>query len=77
VAEAEERTRLTVFPNPASDQLNLIAPPHLRNAAWTVHDLGGRVVLQGMGGTSLDVRHLPAGTYLLRMEKAAVRFVKR
>lgn len=77
VAEAEDRTALSVFPNPASDHLNMVVPRPLRNAAWTVHDLGGRVLMQGMGGTSLDVHHLPAGTYLLRMEGTAVRFVKR
>lgn len=68
---------LTVYPNPADQELNLSLPAALGEqlTALSLHDLSGRTVLSrsARGGQltqRLDVGQLPDGMYLLRLSGA-------
>ncbi|OON69145.1 hypothetical protein B0919_10590 [Hymenobacter sp. CRA2] len=76
---------LTLFPNPATEVLNVRLSGPATQAAVTVYSATGALVLKGqLDGslsTILDVRALPAGTYLVKVQAAnglplTRRFVK-
>lgn len=60
-----------VYPNPASDRLRLNLPNTGETASVTIISLAGRELpaklLNELEGPSLDVSHLPAGIYLVRI----------
>lgn len=66
----------TVYPNPVTDFLNMegIAAKH----PFQIYDIQGRLIRQGtLGGGRIDLRTLPSGIYLLKVEKEiALKFVK-
>lgn len=57
-----------VYPNPASDVLNIEAEG-AENYQWELRDLTGRILNsgEGQGKTTLDVRRYPAGVYMLTL----------
>jgi alpha-amylase len=65
--------QLTVFPNPARDgQLQVLLPATVAAARFTLLDAQGRVVAVpaarvAQGRAALDVKMLPAGLYLLKV----------
>lgn len=62
---------LMVFPNPATDRLWLTGPATASAQQVVLLDGLGREVLQQADATAdLDVRHLPAGNYTLRLTTA-------
>ncbi|MCC3156711.1 DUF11 domain-containing protein [Hymenobacter sp. 15J16-1T3B] len=76
---------LTLFPNPASETLNIRLAGATEASQVTVYSATGALVLQGkLAGslsTAFDVRTLPAGTYLVKVQAAngqplTRRFVK-
>lgn len=80
--EPEAGTRPAhVFPNPAHDVLNVVAPGG--SGAWNLADAAGRLVLSGRTTTAtdrIDVSALAPGCYLLRWDDTratAVHVVKR
>ncbi|MCW5923439.1 MAG: DUF4465 domain-containing protein [Saprospiraceae bacterium] len=75
---------LDVFPNPASDFLNIRLPGNNEVALVQVFDLQGKIVLEknGLGAQNrFDVRSLTTGHYMLRVwQKGEIRskqFVKK
>ena len=66
-----------VWPNPATDRVCISVA---RAASATLHDLNGRYLaafaLQ-QGATVIDLSAYAAGVYILRVEGAAVKVVKR
>ena len=58
--------RLSVFPNPAHDRLNLELAADVAGQPYRVVDALGRTVASGTLGTALDVRELRGGMYLLQ-----------
>jgi hypothetical protein len=60
----------SIYPNPASGQLNLILPGNTLSGKTSLFDLSGRLlrewVLSGTGSMSLDVSGLNPGTYFLK-----------
>ncbi|MEO8069435.1 MAG: T9SS type A sorting domain-containing protein [Flavobacteriales bacterium] len=70
-----------VFPNPASDMLTVVSKAAFTNAPIEIIDVTGRTVLRGaVSGqrTTLDIAHLTAGVYQLRIEEhGAMRIVKQ
>ena len=66
VQEVNSETQL-IYPNPVGDQFTWIGPA--MNGYVEIIDGGGRVVFASKlrpGATTIDVRHVPAGVYLVR-----------
>ncbi|MEL6649803.1 MAG: T9SS type A sorting domain-containing protein [Bacteroidota bacterium] len=66
---------IRLYPNPVHDYLQIkgLAP----KAEVSIYDLRGRLIQAGLSTeTGVDVRVLPVGTYLLRFEQGAIKFVK-
>jgi hypothetical protein len=57
--------QLSLFPNPATDQLRLATAPELAGSTYRVVNSVGQAVRSGSLGASLDVAALPAGLYQL------------
>ena len=73
---AEEVSQLSVYPNPAVDQLTVSAPG---DAPVVIRDLSGREVYRGRPGQRLSVAELPNGLYLVTQvgSNQATKLVKR
>lgn len=69
---AGDRTKISVYPNPVSDVINLVSDRVLTDARLTVTDLQGRIVYAeiGLEGNrfSIPIAHLPPGIYLLELQ---------
>ncbi|MBD0258396.1 MAG: choice-of-anchor D domain-containing protein [Cytophagales bacterium] len=78
--EAPEAT-VAVAPNPATGKLRVTLPAHLGEAPLVLYNSVGKALLTqpGGGGTvrKLDVRHLPAGVYYLRVGSGPKRTTQR
>lgn len=88
--DAETNTLLSVYPNPATDLLNVgIAQPEKGRCRVELYDVYGRLVLSeraeindGFGLLRLDISALAKGTYVLMVKNASngtlanTRFVK-
>jgi len=73
------RTELNLFPNPASNQLNIITGD-LNLEVANIYNLTGQLILS-TNETSIDISELSAGTYLietryLERESSFAKFVK-
>ena len=76
-----EGVGVEVYPNPASDKLQLNLTDHLINTPYTIYDAQGRVVLSGVVESSrieISVADLPPAFYTLQLagRPGALRFVK-
>jgi hypothetical protein len=56
-----------LFPNPASDKLHISAPTN-KLAALTISDLTGKIVYTVRNATDADLRDLPPGNYIVRID---------
>jgi len=74
VDEQEENFSISVFPNPASDRLN-IASSGARVEAIAIFDVSGRQILSGGDEQQINISGLPDGTYLINIvtDKGIVR----
>ncbi len=71
--------KLTVYPNPANDQIVITSSLQLEEISIT--DLSGRLILKqkvqnGLFQTSLDVSGLSGGLYFLKSDQTTIRFTK-
>lgn len=75
----QEKIEFSMFPNPASDVLNLTFPEAV-NKPYSVYDLMGREVLKGsLNNTTqaqINVGTLQKGSYILRIAGSTQKFVK-
>ncbi|HRH38778.1 MAG TPA: T9SS type A sorting domain-containing protein, partial [Flavobacteriales bacterium] len=80
IAEDAEPAIL-VFPNPAADVVHVVSPNNVNGTSLTINDITGRTVrtvIARNGRTSIDVRDLPAGAYVLRLlDGTNARFTKQ
>ncbi|REC50041.1 T9SS type A sorting domain-containing protein [Chryseobacterium pennipullorum] len=71
--------KVQLFPNPASDVLNIITSSEIINVSVT--DISGRMIQVKLDGNKVDIRSLPSGNYLINIEtkegKTSQRFVKK
>jgi hypothetical protein len=71
---------LSIYPNPASDRLFIRQP--VSGAMVTCTGINGRnwplkVVVSGNTLHAIDIRHLPAGTYVVSVDDKKALFLKR
>jgi hypothetical protein len=69
---AEELSEISVYPNPASDVVNIVNPSNAKSLSAEVLDMNGRVVAvdNSLGNTSegtISISHLETGMYTLRI----------
>jgi hypothetical protein len=76
IAESGGHDRLTVYPNPAHDVLSV--PFAIATGTVSLVDAQGRTRRSQTFNGRIDVRELPSGAYLLRVEGTALnaRFIK-
>lgn len=68
INEPDRRHSLTLYPNPASETVNiLVGDPVSDNAVVTVFDIQGRIVLERPYNCVIDVSGIPCGIYILRL----------
>ena len=67
---------ISVYPNPAHDQLNISG---LVNARLTLYSSTGSVVLQknNFSGTTLDISHLSHGVYVLDIKTNTHQVIRK
>ena len=75
VLSIEEDTNydVTVFPNPANDNMTVLVPEALVNSTYRLVDLSGKVVLQNTIAnmqTQIDLSELNQGQYILTVQNA-------
>ena len=73
------KNKLRVYPNPASDNLNIFLPDDVSNVTCILNDnLGREVVRQIMssGQNSLDIQSLEKGIYWINLEGSETKFIK-
>ena len=71
-------TLLTVYPNPATDRLNVVSEEAV--GQYEIYDMTGALLLSEDAGSSkfsIDVQALPAGVYLLTLRTKDVVTTKR
>ena len=87
IVPTEENPLFTVYPNPFKESVRIkVAVGDFRPSSFVVTDLYGRrmqvqLVDEGAGEYSLDLKHLPQGSYLLTLtagegRQATVRLIK-
>ncbi|MCS6934068.1 MAG: T9SS type A sorting domain-containing protein [Chitinophagales bacterium] len=70
ISDAHKVRSISVFPNPANNQINVLMPGKVKHALLHITDLQGREVERYevlTSNTFVDVTHLTNGTYLLRL----------
>ncbi|AZA83847.1 hypothetical protein C1637_13560 [Chryseobacterium lactis] len=80
VKEGKSKNKiLQVYPNPASDILNIVATSEIKHVSVT--DISGKMINVRLEGNKIDVKSLPTGNYILNVEtkegKSAQRFIKK
>ncbi|WP_317198226.1 lamin tail domain-containing protein [Hymenobacter terricola] len=79
VAGTNDKVELTLYPNPATDRI-IATLPAAEGRSYRVLNALGQVLDHGpadAANPSVDVRRLPAGTYLLELQGATSRQVRR
>lgn len=74
LSESIGEVMLYIYPNPVQDMLQIhgidVASP------LSVYDLDGKCILNTIGN-QVNVSHLPVGTYILRVNQTAIKFIKQ
>jgi hypothetical protein len=74
----EIESTFVLYPNPTENQLHVQTITSA--SAWTILDASGRKVANGtgmiMGNIVIDVQHLDAGTYFLKLEQSGHQQIK-
>jgi len=67
--------KITVFPNPTTDYLNIQFTDKIRNVQ--IFDISGKKVQVNLEGDKVDVRKLSAGSYLINVEIEGGNFTEK
>lgn len=82
IPESQQTASLQLFPNPASEEINLVYGNAEANATWVVCNMQGQLLLQGKlaagGKTTLAVNELPPGMYFIQLPEKGIssRFIR-
>lgn len=79
------KSKLKIYPNPATDLLNISNETSFSNATFTISDMTGRIVLKktSISGTSanINVASLSTGTFVVKIENegkvSTSKFIKK
>jgi hypothetical protein len=86
IAEIDDRSLLQVFPNPTGGELHIVIPSEARNLSNIVefYDMNGKRVFftqipltTNHSPLTINVSHLPSGTYIVKIGSASVKIVKQ
>jgi hypothetical protein len=69
---------LSVFPNPASEEIHLSVDEKFIGSAYSIFDYLGRIVQTGTihsKNNPIDLKNLSAGAYILKLGKASVKII--
>jgi hypothetical protein len=82
VMELSSNIKLDIFPNPATDQIQLTTSTSIENAEISVMDLSGRIVYSNRHSLSaepivISLENLSSGTYQLFLNQGANSIVKK
>ncbi len=70
----------TVYPNPASDKIQIILPNNLESANYQLLDINGRVLLSGLihqQSTEINTSSISNGLYFLQVKSASYSQVQK
>ncbi|TCN54629.1 T9SS C-terminal target domain-containing protein [Flavobacterium circumlabens] len=81
-AAPETAADLTIYPNPASDYIELSVSGNLKNKEVTIHDLAGNLVVKSKINTTadqsiIDISRLPKGIYILNFSSDEKSWTKK
>ncbi len=68
-----QQAELSVYPNPATDQLYIDGAYQL---PYAIYATTGQLLQQGTASGNIAIAQLPAGIYLLQLPQQTIRFVK-
>ena len=73
-APSAQMAQAVVFPNPTQGMLNIAGMEYMTFKIFTAD---GRLVMSGPAQYQIDLEHLQTGLYILQLESAGGRFVKK
>ncbi len=71
---------ISIYPNPASNRVQIQWPGSSTEARWFVQDIHGKVLQSGVVSGSiehLDISQWPSGIYLVRLENQSLRSIDK
>lgn len=70
ISSMDENSGFTVYPNPASERIQLIYPGDGRICLYQLTDLNGRIILQSFfqDACEIDLSQIEPGTYILHVQ---------
>ncbi|MBQ6269407.1 MAG: Omp28-related outer membrane protein [Bacteroidetes bacterium] len=72
----EENTKLSVYPNPATNILH-INNSNLLGEEYEIYDLSGKLIIKDINNSNIiNVENLSAGTYSLKIKDSIFNFIK-
>jgi hypothetical protein len=83
INESSNQNLFSVFPNPATNQINIEIDASLVGSAYAIYDEVGKTILNGKLNsekTNIDLNNLAAGIYLFNVEgnaKRTYKFIKQ
>lgn len=78
VDEAQSDVSISLYPNPATDILQIDSKNGLNNATYSVITIDGKQVMQGsLKNNSLNISALAIGNYILKLNANGITTIKR
>ncbi len=80
IKEAVSSARLTVYPNPANDQVSIGMDENMLGSNLSITDLTGREVLHStvqVSNPQIDIRNLSPGVYFVTVENEKGRMTRK
>ncbi len=78
VSNVEEiQTKMSVYPNPASDQINVVLSSGLLPEELILRDQSGRIVLQKSYSGTLELNQIVSGVYYLTGKTGTEQFIEK
>ncbi len=67
---SNEKPKMIIYPNPVMQLVNIKLPAEWQGSEFFIYNINGLLVYSGKeSNTSLDIGHLPAGYYVVKVQK--------